>query len=173
MSRLVLALKNLNLEPAGAARACYLLQCGLGRRNGGWIDEHGHTSGAWHQLVQEFQPFWYHLLGKEINTCRVAARPGDAGDKSKPDRVLRYGEDDRNSRSCCLRCKRRSSVGCGDHGDAPAHQIGRKLRQPLELTLCEAVLDRHVLAFDKADLPEPLAKSSHSIRGRIGRSRIE
>jgi hypothetical protein len=115
--------------------------------------------------VQELQPLWHHLLGKEIDTCRIAARPGDAGDESKPDRVLWYGEDDGNGRSCCLRCKGRRSVGRGDHGDLSANQLGRKFGQPLELTFGEAVIDRHVLALDKADVPEPLAKSSHSVRG--------
>src|SRR4051812_7257184 len=125
------------------------------------------------QLVQEFQPLWHHLLGEEIDTCRIAARPSEAGDKSKPHRVFRHGEDYGNSRSCCLRCKGRRSVGCGDHGDLSANQFGGKLGQPLELTLREAIIDRHVLALDKADIPEPLAKSSNAIRGRVGRSRVK
>src|SRR4051812_35210623 len=125
------------------------------------------------QLVQEFQPLWHHLLGKEIDTCRIAARSSEARDKSKPHRVLGNGEDDGNSRSCCLRCKGRSSVGRGDHGDLSANQFGRKLGQPLELTLGETIIDRHVLALDKADILEPLAKSSKAIRGRVRRSRVQ
>ena len=37
-----------------------------------------------------------------------------------------------------------------DHGDPSANQIGRQLRQSIELILGPAVFDRHVLALDIA-----------------------
>jgi hypothetical protein len=68
----------------------------------GRIDERGHTSRSGHQLAQEFQPLRRQLTDKKIDTCHVAARPGEAGDKTKPDRVFADQEDDRDRRGCRL-----------------------------------------------------------------------
>ena len=46
------------------------------------------ASGRWHQLTQEFQPLCHQLADEKIDACQVAARPGEAGDKTKPDRVF-------------------------------------------------------------------------------------
>ena len=46
-----------------------------------------------HQLTQEFQPLCHQLGTEKIDTCQVAARPGEAGDKTEPDRV--FGGDGR------------------------------------------------------------------------------
>ena len=47
-----------------------------------------------------------------------------------------------------------------DHGDLAANQIGRQLRQSIELTLRPAVFDRHVLALDIAGILEALTKAA-------------
>ena len=51
-----------------------------------------------------------------------------------------------------------------DHGDLPANQIGRQLRQPIELILGPAVFDRHVLALDIAGLLQALAECAQTVR---------
>ena len=56
---------------------------GIGR-----IDEHGNASGCGHQLTQEFQPLCRQLSTEKIDPCQVAARPGEAGDKTEPDRIV-------------------------------------------------------------------------------------
>jgi hypothetical protein len=43
--------------------------------------------------MKEPQPLRHNLAGEKIDTSRVAARPGEAGDKTKPDRVLAETED--------------------------------------------------------------------------------
>ena len=57
-----------------------------------------------------------------------------------------------------------------DHGDLSANQFGRQRRQPVELILGPAVIDRHVLALDIAGVFQALAKCAQLVRHRIGRS---
>jgi hypothetical protein len=50
------------------------------------------------------------------------------------------------------------------HGDLAANQFGRQRGQPIKLTLCPAVLDRYVLAFNIAGVFEALMKSAQTVR---------
>ena len=50
--------------------------------------------------MQEPQPLGQHLLEEKIDAGRVAARPGEADDQTKPDRVIADTEDDRDRRCC-------------------------------------------------------------------------
>ena len=61
ISRLVLGVEHLDLQPDGARSRFHVPQRGLGIRSIGRIDEHGHTSGSGHQLTQEFQPLCRQL----------------------------------------------------------------------------------------------------------------
>ena len=71
--------------------------------------------------MQEAQPLGRHLLGEKIDACRVAARPREAGDKTKLDRVFGDTEDDRDRRSRSFGRERGRRVGGrGDHGYAVA-----------------------------------------------------
>ena len=71
---------------------------------------------------------------EKIDPGQVAARPGEAGDKTKPDRVFADDEDDRDRRGCRLgRQRRQGASGRGDHGDPPANQFGRQRRQPIDI----------------------------------------
>ena len=54
----------------------------------GRIDEHGNTNDSGHQLTQELQPLCRQLDREKIDAGHVAARPGEAGDKTKLDRVV-------------------------------------------------------------------------------------
>ena len=65
------------------------------------------------------------------------------------------------------------TAGRGDHGDLPANQIGRQRRQSIELIVGPAILDRHVLALDKAGLLQALAECAQAIRERVGRCGVE
>src|SRR5215469_16667042 len=40
-----------------------------------------------HQLMQQFQPLRHRLIGGEIHTGHITARPIEARDETKPDRV--------------------------------------------------------------------------------------
>ena len=159
--------EDLDLQPHGASSRFHVSQRGLGSRSIGRIDEHGHTSGCGHQLAQQLQPLCRQLSVEKIDTCQVAARPGEAGDKTKPDRVVADDEDDGDRRGCRLGRERRSGAsGRGDHGDLPANQFGRQRRQSIELILGPAVFDRHVLALDIAGVFQALAKSAQTVRER-------
>ena len=113
-------------------------------------DEHGNASGCRHHLTQELQPLGHQLSRENIDTCQVAARPGKANDKTKPDRVIADVEDAGDRRGCRLGGDRRTISKCCDHGDPLVKEFGRQCRQSIPLTLRPTVYDRHVLALDVA-----------------------
>ena len=100
--------EDLDLQSHGASSRFHVSQRGLGIRSIGRIDEHGNASGCGHQLAQEFQPLCGQLATEKIDPCQVAARPGEAGDKTKPDRVFADDEDDGDRRGCRLGRERRN-----------------------------------------------------------------
>ena len=73
--------------PHGASGHFHLSQRCLGHGSS-WIDEHSHLYRSRHQLAQQFQPLRPHFNRQEIDASQVAAGPGEAGDKTRPDRVF-------------------------------------------------------------------------------------
>ena len=71
--------------------------------------------------MQEPQPLGHHLLDEEIDAGRVAARPSEAGDKTKPDRVIADTEDNRDRRCCSFGRERGHVAGRGDDGHLSAN----------------------------------------------------
>jgi hypothetical protein len=131
----------------------------------GQIVEHGNSNSLGHQLMQESQPLSDHLRGEEIDPGRVAARSGEAGDKTKLDRVVAAAEHDRDCRGRSLGRDRSGRVaGRGDDGHTTPDQVSHQRRHAVVLAVQPMVLDRHVLAFDVAEFAESLAE-----RGRITR----
>src|SRR5215471_3247289 len=118
--------------------------------------------------MQEPQPLGCNLPGEIVDAGGVAARPGKAGDKTKPDRVFGGDEDDGNCRRCRLSGEHGTSER-GDHGDLSANQFGRQQRQPIYLALRPAVFDQHVLALDIAGVFEALAECAQAVRVRVVR----
>jgi hypothetical protein len=57
------------------------------------------------------KPLCRQLICKDIDACHVAARPGEASDKTKPDRVLSDDEDDGDGCGCRLGRERRGGSG--------------------------------------------------------------
>src|SRR5262249_16781906 len=104
-----------------------------------------------------------------IDACQVAVRPGEAGDETKPDRIFGGDEDDGNRRGCRLRRERRESGNRDDHGYLAASQIGRQLRQLIDLILGEAIRDCYVLALDKAGLLQTLVECPQTGRDSVKR----
>ena len=71
--------------------------------------------------MQEPQPLGHHLLDEKIDAGRVAARPSEAGDKTKPDRVFADAEHDRDRRRRSFGRERSvRGAGRGDHGHTTA-----------------------------------------------------
>ena len=82
--------------------------------------------------MQQSKPLCRHLRTENLDACDVAARPVEAGDKAKPDRVFADDEDDGDRRGCRLGRERRSGAsGRDDDRDLPANQFGRQSGQPI------------------------------------------
>src|SRR5262249_18855314 len=112
----------------------------------------------------------HQLDAEKIDACRVAAGPGKAGDKTRPDRVFGDTKHDGDRRGCSLGRQRRSRTTSGDdHGDLSANEFRRQYWQSIELIFGPAVFDRHVLALDKAGLFETLAECTHAALPTISR----
>ena len=62
------------------------------------VNEYGNANSLWQHVVQEPQSLCFYLGDKKIDARRIAARPSEVGDKTKPDRVLGDAEDDRDRR---------------------------------------------------------------------------
>ena len=148
------------MDEAAASQVC---DRGLSKRTVG-IDEHGKARGSRQQLVQEPEPLCRELHIHGADTGDVAARPVEAGDETSLDRVAAGAEDDRNCRGRGFgRECRWHAARCGDDGHPAADQIGRQFRQSIVLTLCPAVFDRDVLAFDVAGFAQPFAECRHEV----------
>ena len=147
-------IEHLDLQPHGARCRLHVSQRGLGSGDVSRIDEHGDTRRSGHQLTQQFQPLCRQLGVEKIDACQVAARPGEAGDKTEPDRVFRDDEydGDRRGRRLDRECRQRD-LRRSDHGDPSANQFGRQRRQSIELSLGPAIFDRHVVALDDSRCP--------------------
>src|SRR5262249_9264416 len=116
----------------------------------------------------------HHLTTQKIDACEVAARTGEAGDKTKLDRVFGGDENDGDRRGCRLGRRRHSRTSeRGDHRNLPANQVGRQRRQSIDLIFAPAVYDRDVLALDIAAILEATVKSAKTVRGRVRRLAVE
>ena len=156
--------ENPELQSHGAGSGFHVPQVGGGNRRFRRIDERSHTRGCGHQRPQELQPLRRQLCPEEIDPGHVAARPGEARDKTKRDRVFGNHEHDGNRRGRLGRGQRRGRAGHGDDVDAPANEVGRQHRQPIGFVLAPAIFDRNVLTLNIAALFEALAKCAQSIR---------
>jgi hypothetical protein len=97
---------------------------GIGIARIGRIDEHSHANCPGHELAQEFQLLCHQLKTEKIDAGGIAARPGEAGDKTEPDRVFGGNKGDRDRRGCRLGSGRRGGCARGDYSDPPANQFG-------------------------------------------------
>src|SRR5262249_1458313 len=120
------------------------------------------------------QPLCRQLALEKIDAGQVAARPGEACDKTEPDRVFVDVEDDGDRGGCGLSRHRRSgAAGRDDHGHLAAHRFGGERRQPIELSLGPAVFDRQILALNITDLLQALAKGPQAPCRPVRRLGIE
>jgi hypothetical protein len=91
-----------DLEPHRAGCRFHVSHRDLGNPCIVRFDEQRNTGGPRHHFPQKFKPFRRQFLREPIDACHVAAWPGDAGDKTKPDRVFAGTEDDGKRRGCRL-----------------------------------------------------------------------
>ena len=103
---------------------------------------------------------------RKIDARQVSARPGEAGDQTEVDRVLREAEDDRNRRGGSFgREGTIAEAGCSDHGHTTADELSHERRQAVVLAVRPVVLDHHVLALEVAGFVEGFTK--HSAKSRV------
>jgi hypothetical protein len=109
--------------------------------------------------MQELQPLGHQLIEEKIDTRRVAARPGQARNETKLDRVFGDTEDDRNRRGRSFgREGSRRAAGRGDHRHSTANQISHQRRQAIVLSIQPMVVDRHASPLGVTDFAEAFAE---------------
>jgi hypothetical protein len=151
--------EDVDLQPHGASRRFHASQCRLGSRSIVRIDEHGHPRRTGHKLTQQLQPLRRQLGREKIDPRQVAARPGEARNKTKPDRVFGDDEDDGDRRGCRLgRACPGLGARHGNHVHLPADQIGCQFRKPIELTFRPAIFDGDVTTLDIAGFHQRLSE---------------
>jgi hypothetical protein len=123
--------------------------------------------------MQEPQPLGHNLLNEDICTGRIAAGPGEARNKTKPNWVITDKEDDRDCRCCGLGRDRSRIIRRGYNGHMSADQISHHCRQLIISTREPMVLDRHVLAFDVASFVEAFAERRCAGRRGIERPNFD
>src|SRR5262249_16724722 len=126
-----------------------------------------------YQFVQKLQALCSHLSSEKINARRIAAWPGKAGDKSKPDRIFVDAKDDGDCCGCCLGSEGGGRSECGNHGNLAAYQLGCQRRKSIILAIGPAIDNGHVLAFNIAGFRQGTMKSAQPVRDGVSRRRIE
>ena len=91
----------MKLQPEDTRGLLRLSCIGLGVRIAR-VYEHADHGGVGLGFVQHLQPDRRRGGGKEAHARHIAARPGEAGDEAKLDRVTADGEDDGNRCGCRL-----------------------------------------------------------------------
>src|SRR5262249_45585045 len=106
-----------------------------------------------------------------MDSGRVVARPGKAGDQTKPDRVFADAEDDWDRCGGSFgRLGASAEAGCRDHGHAAADEVSHDRGQAVVLAVQPVVRDHHVLARDVTGFVEGFAERSAKARRVLGRS---
>jgi hypothetical protein len=112
--------------------------------------------------MQEFQPLCRHLQDEILDAGDLATRPGEARDKTSFDRVCADAEDDRDRRARAFRRGRNEGVvERGDDRHATADNVRHQQRQPIELTVQPALLNRYISVLDITSFAEVIAERIH------------
>src|SRR5262249_47223975 len=102
------------------------------------------------QLTQEPEPLRLQLGLKPAVAGEVAAGLLQVGNQPAADWIRCDGKDHGQGGGCGLRCKRSNiAADRNDNCDLPADEISGQCSEPVVISLCPAVFDRHVAAFDK------------------------
>ncbi len=93
--------------------------------------------------MQKTQPLGRNLLAEKVDAGRIAARPGEAGDKSKLDRVFADAKYDRDRRGRSFSRKRSRSVARrGNNGYATTDEVSLVSEVPgMQQTPCTGCND--------------------------------
>ena len=102
--------------------------------------------------MQHLQLLRSEFYKQHAHSRSIVARPVEAGDNAKLDRVAATVENNWDRLRRCLggQCRRLASHG-HDHGHLTARQLNRKRRQSIVVSLRPTIFNRDVLAFDIPD----------------------
>src|SRR5262249_43394556 len=75
--------EGLNLHRHRGCGRLHICHGSFGGRNNSPIDEHANARHLWPKIPQEAQPLCRKLSHEKIDTCRIAARPRQAADKTE------------------------------------------------------------------------------------------
>jgi hypothetical protein len=111
---------------------------------------------------KQLQPLRHQFVDQEGHARNVCARPIEAGDEPQLDRINPGYKDNGDGRGRSL-CRERGRRGIRYKDiDLTSDQLGGQYWQMVAVAVTKAVLDRRVLALDKARLFQPLAKGCQS-----------
>src|SRR5262249_5173692 len=113
------------LPPERARRCGYFVLRKHIRSQGRGVDNLGHGFRFRRQLKEDCELLARNLRTNDRYAGDVAARPIEAGDNTKLNRVARREKDDGNG-GCCRprRSCRGETAGCGNHRDVASHSRG-------------------------------------------------
>src|SRR5262249_47049773 len=117
--------------------------------------------------------FAANSLAEKIKPRQIAFRPGEAGDKTKSDRVFGGEEDDRDRHGRALGRNRRRNSYRGDYSHATADKVRRQRRQPIDLIFGPPIFDRDVLALDEARVFQAPAEGTQAVRVSVRRCGVK
>src|SRR5207247_10259441 len=100
-----------------------------------------------------------------MDSGRVVAWPGKAGDQTKPDRIFADAEDDRDRCGGSFgRLGTNAEGGYRDHGHAAADEVSHDRGQAVVMAVQPVVLDHHVLALDGPGFVDAFTERGGSAR---------
>src|SRR5215475_5696012 len=122
----------------------------------GRIVENRDTDKFWNGFFEQLQPLSAELWAKVCKAGDVAAGTGKAFNKTCLDGIEPTARHNDGNRLGRIRGRRDYPVPSYYHDDInlETHQVGRKLRKPIRLTLPISVLDDDVLSFYVAKLAQ-------------------
>ena len=163
----ILGFHGHDFPPDGATRLLHFAQF-VDRCSKIGIDQYRNDTSPGDQLKQHLHALRAEPVAEERQARQVAVRPIEAGDEAISDRIVADHEHDWNGRGGAPGRLHRWAIA-DDHRHLAADQIGREARQPIDLIVRPALLDRHVLAFYEPRLAQALAECRHDMRERLSR----
>ena len=115
------------------------------------VAQHGDAASAGNKLVQEREALGDELMDEKIYTSHVAARPREARDKTKLDRIVPDTEHDRDLlRRGFGRERAGRKPGRGDHRHVAANQIRQQTGYLVIFSFEPVKLNRDVTSLDQS-----------------------
>ena len=148
-------------------RACRRLRLLPRRRIGGIrrIPEDRHPGQAWHDLLQQLQPFPTEFRSQDAQPREVAAWPRQARHYPPSHGVDRRRHDDRNRLGRVLGGERCRRGGHENAIDPEPDQLGGEFREALGFAFREPALEDEVPPFAIPAFPQPVQERLPQVGG--------